>query len=429
MSARASRKPREGADPPPGSGRRSLVQVDLGTVSELLPESSWPKYEAELAKWGPKLEDLRRNLPALDIPFQIRDAELSQWRELADELRANSDVILILGCGGCLLAGRMMVEAFRPAVPSDKTQLIFVGDHLHPDRYGELLQGLEDRKTSLVMICQNHPPLELVYGYRMLANWVEGRHGTAEARRRIVLISNDDAEAVVSLAQRGEHRRLTLPERTGSQFLAMTAAALFPMACAGLDVGQFVEGARSQARSLDRQAVTEDPCYQYALARQVWLGDHQMGEQLVLEEPGLHAFGHWWRYLMAASSAALGVPAPFPAFVGMLSDNYTLGALYQNQPRLGLIEINVRASQFRVEPTLAEGERPLAEVYRDARQALSDSRGQLAPQVTLTIDRQDLFSLGALVGFFETVVAINQRLQGLAYWSDANAALYESDPG
>jgi len=429
LSARASRKPRESAEAPPGSGRRSLVTVDLGTVSELLPESSWPRLEAELARLGPKLEDLRRNLPALDISFQVRDAEVAQWRELADELRANSDVILLLGAGGCLLAARFMVEAFQPALPNDRTRLVFVGDHLHPDRYAELIASLQEQnlKVSLVMLCQNHPPLELVHGYRILANWIEGRHGLPEARRRIVLISNDEAEAVVSLAQRGEHRRLVLPDRTGSQFLAMTAAGLFPMACAGLDIGQFVEGARSQARSLDRQAVADDPCYQYALARQVWLGDHQMGEQLVVEEPGLHSFGHWWRYVMAASSAALGVPAPFPAFVGMLRDNYTLGSLYQNQPRLGLIEINVRTNQFRSEPPQAEGDRPLAEVYREARQALSDSRGQLVPQVTLTIDRQDLFSLGALVGFFETVAAINQRLHGLAAWNDGNAALYESD--
>lgn len=430
MSARASRKP-PGTEAQPGSGRRSLVTVELGTVSELLPESSWPRLEAELVKLGPKLEDLRRNVPALDLPFQVRDADLALWRELADELRANSDVILLLGAGGCLLAARLMVEAFQPALPSDKTRLVFVGDHLHPDRYAELINSLEAQslKVSLVMTCQNHPPLELVYGYRILANWIEGRHGTAEARRRIVLISNDESEAVVSLAQRGEHRRLVLPERTGSQFLAMTAAGLFPMACAGLDIGQFVEGARSQARSLDRQGVADDPCYQYALARQVWLGDHQMGEQLVVEEPGLHAFGHWWRYVMSSSSAALGVAAPFPVFVGMLRDNYTLGSLYQNQPRLAFVEINVRTNQYRSEPPQAEGERPLAEISREARQALSDSRGQLVPQVTVTIDRQDLFSLGALVGFFETVAALNQRLHGLPPWSDANAALYDSDGG
>ena len=255
----------------PRGERRSLVTFDLGPGEDQL--ESLVQAEAEACA-GALERLLGKRAPAwLQLPLALRDADLAELRDLAEELRANSDVLLVLGTPGLELSARGLVQALQPALPDQRPHLEFLGrDWAGAGRVSELLGWLGERRVSLAVLAGDGPSPLSAACFRVLRGHILRRHGPAETTRRIVVAATGGDDPLVGNARDLGLRVLESPVKLPEAYGALAPPGLLPCALSGLDPTHLVEGARSQARSMEGSPPATLPGVRYALARRILAG-------------------------------------------------------------------------------------------------------------------------------------------------------------
>lgn len=320
--------------------RRSLVTIDLGSGGPELEA----RVTAEAVACAPAVERLfgkRAPAPWFALPFATRDTELDEIRDVAAELRANSDVVLILASEGTESSARAVIEALGPALAEGGPRVEFVlARWAAPHRLAELLAWLGDRRISLVVLGDHRLGPWAAACLRVLQAHVLHRHGEAETRRRIVVAATQDDGALGGYADQAGVRLLAPPTAVPSRYSTLTPAGLLPAALGGVDPLRLVEGARSQARSMEGAEPTSLAAVQYALARLLLAEEGRSVEWLAVPDPTLGAVAEEWERLLAVAPAGLRrAPAPRalrlpegPALRQPASDSAFATALYFPMP-------------------------------------------------------------------------------------------------
>ena len=247
--------------------RRSLVTFEFDPSDEDLPG----QVQSEASSLGSDLERLigrHPSAPWFSLPFAMREGDLARLQEVALELRANSDVILVLGSPGLESAAHSVIRVLGPVLPEGGPRIEFIGrDWSGTMRLTRLLEWLGERRISLVgLISERFSPLDSAC-LRILHGHVERRHGPAETARRVVLAGSGTQAPLSRRARDAGLRVLEHPLPLPEPYAALTPAGLLPAALAGVDPTGVLEGARSQARSMEEQDPASLPAVQYALAR------------------------------------------------------------------------------------------------------------------------------------------------------------------
>jgi len=247
--------------------RRSLVTLEFDPSDEDLPG----QVHDQALNLGPQIERLigrRPSAPWYSLPFSMREGDLARLQDVALELRANSDVILVLGSPGLEAAAHSVIRVLGPVLPEVGPQIEFVGRNWSGTaRLTRLLEWLGERRVSLVgLVSEQFSPLDSAC-LRILHGHVGRRHGPAETARRVVLAGSGTQAALSRRARDLGLRVIEHPLPLPEPYAALTPAGLLPAALAGVDPTGMLEGARSQARSMEEQEPASLPTVQYALAR------------------------------------------------------------------------------------------------------------------------------------------------------------------
>jgi len=247
--------------------RRSLVTLNLEAGGGELQA----RVQAGISACAGTVERLlgsKSPAPWFQLPFSLRDAEVQRLQDLAVELRANSDVVLILGSPGLESGARALVQTLGPARIESGPILEFIHrDWCSARRLPELLRWLGDRRVSLAVLAGDRPEPLTAARLRVLHQHVQHRHGPAEAARRIVVAGSGGDGFLCRGARERGLRVLDYPLPVPEPYSAMTPAGLLPAALAGVEPGRLVEGARWMGRSLEGQAPASLSCAGYAMAR------------------------------------------------------------------------------------------------------------------------------------------------------------------
>ncbi len=265
--------------------RRSLVTLDLEPGGGEL-QARVKDGIAACAGTVERLLGKRAPAPWFHLPSSLRDGEISSLKELALELQANSDVILVLGSAGLESGARTLIRTLGPARPQIGPHLEFVHhDWCSARRLPELLRWLGDRRVSLAVLAGDRLEPVAAACLRILHGHILHRHGPAEASRRIVLAgSGGDGPLCRGARERGL-RVMDYPLPVPEPYSALTPAGLLPAALGGVDPSRLVEGARSLARSMEGQPPAAVPCVQYAMARILLAEEGRTVEFLGAEGP------------------------------------------------------------------------------------------------------------------------------------------------
>jgi len=106
---------------------------------------------------------------------------------------------------------------------------------------------------------------------------------------------------------------------------------LLPMAVAGIDVAEVMQGAWEGRENYGLRSY-ENPVWLYAAVRNLLYRGGKAIELFESFEPGFGAFGLWWQQLFAASEGKDG-KGIFPVAAELTADLHTLGQLIQDGQR------------------------------------------------------------------------------------------------
>ncbi len=357
----------------------------------------------------------------LSLPDDIVN-QLEQIEQIAENLRAISDTTVVVGIGGSYLGSKALIEAlshaFAPYMKQRKHEVIFAGQNLCEDYSADLLELLESRDYSIVVISKSGTTTEPAIAFRILKNHLERKVGKAVAADRIVAITDSSKGALRSLAEMNGYETFVIPDNTGGRYSVLTPAGLLPAAINGLDIRSLVKGAKSmEAITRNNKDASTNPALLYAAARNLILQTGRSIEILAGFTPRLHYFAEWWKQLYGESEGKEN-KGIFPASVDFTTDLHSLGQYIQDGQRI-LFEtiLSVKNTSKRMmipkekndedQLNYLAGKR-LSEVNRNAEAGtiLAHCDGNV-PVIVINIPELNEYYLGQMIYFFELACAVS----------------------
>ena len=404
-----------------------MIKLDVKNVFGFIPESEIMKLQTEAVNQLEKLKNGNGKgndfLGWLNLPSSISEEELNRIEKCAERLKNRSEILIVIGIGGSYLGAKAVNDALSGSFEmlKDKRQsplMIFAGHHISEDYMHELTETLDRYSYSIVVISKSGTTTEPAIAFRILKEHLVRKVGAEEAVTRIVAITDKSKGALRKLAEQEGYDTFVIPDDVGGRFSVLTPVGLIPLAAAGFDIRQLVNGATEMEKiCLKNTTLTENPAALYAAARNALYRKGKKIEILVNYHSKLHYFSEWWKQLYGESEGKEG-KGIFPAAVDNSSDLHSMGQYIQEGERI-LFEtvISVAEADYsRRIPTDArdlDGLNFIAGKNIDEVNKMAELGTTLAhidggvPNIRIEIPRLNARYLGQLIYFFELACGIS----------------------
>ena len=280
----------------------------------------------------------------LNLPVREPTEEIRRIQAAAVKIRGESDVCVVVGIGGSYLGPRAAIELLQGpnhniGKAKGDPQIYFAGNGLSTRHWNELMRLLEGKDFSVIVISKSGTTTEPAIAFRGLRWMLERKYGTDGANSRIYAITDPWKGALRQMADEQGWETFTIPPSAGGRFSVLTPVGLLPMAVAGIDIMEMLNGAMDAKESYDLRSF-ENPVWQYAAVRNLLYRNGKTTEIFESFEPGFRMFGGWWQQLFGESEGKDG-KGIFPATAELTADLHSLGQMIQEGER-NIFETMVR---------------------------------------------------------------------------------------
>lgn len=357
----------------------------------------------------------------LTLPDDIK-GQLDRIEKAAGHLRSVSDTTVVIGIGGSYLGARAVIEAlshsFSPYLKKKKHEVIFAGQNICEDYLSELIELLDERNYSIVVISKSGTTTEPAIAFRVLKKHLESKIGKQKAAERIIAITDEKRGALRSLANSNGYETFIIPDNVGGRYSVLTPVGLLPIALCGIDIRSMVSGAREmELATKNNHDVTTNPVLLYAAARNLLLQGGKAIEIMVGFTPKLHFMSEWWKQLYGESEGKDG-KGIYPASVDMTTDLHSLGQYIQDGQRI-LFEtiISVKSPSRNLTIPMEKDDsdqlnyiagKRLSEVNKNAENGtiLAHNDGNV-PVIKIEVPVIDAYYIGQMIYFFELACGVS----------------------
>lgn len=399
------------------------LSIDLQHVYPFFPKAAIDALEDKannaknllLSKKGPGNEFLGW----VSLPEENTSEHLDKIQQTAFRLQKQSDAVVVVGIGGSYLGARAVIDALSPYFPKESTypEMLYAGHHLSQEYLKELLDYLQDKSFSVIVISKSGTTTEPALAFRFLKKALEAKYTTQQVKERIVAITDKSKGALRQLAEEQGYETFIIPDNVGGRYSVLTPVGLLPIAVAGHNIHDLNNGALEMNKLLRQTEAAENPALQYAIVRNLLYRNGKAIELLINYTPKLATIAEWWKQLFGESEgkAHKGI---FPASASFSTDLHSLGQLVQEGVR-NIFETLIHIEQPQYELTLPGDkqnldnlnylqEKPVDFVNKQAEKAttLAHVEGRV-PNIILKIDNLCEHSLGELLFFFEFSCAVS----------------------
>ena len=355
------------------------------------------------------------------LPSEMTKDFIQDIKAQAELLRKKSEIFVVVGIGGSYLGARAVIEAishqFGAFIKNSDTQIVYAGHNMSEEYMVELLELLDQKDYSMAVISKSGTTTEPAVAFRILKNHLENKYGKEEARTRIVAITDKAKGALKTLANEEGYKTYIVPDNVGGRYSVLTPVGLLPIAVAGIDIEELVNGALAMETYCKENQNSDNVVAQYAIARQALYHDGKTNEILVSYEPRLHYIAEWWKQLYGESEGKEG-KGIFPASDTFTTDLHSMGQYIQEGLR-NLFEtvISVEKPTKEIRIPLADNDldqlnyiagKRLSEVNHTAETAtiLAHVDGGV-PNIIIQIPEISAWTIGELIYFFEMGCALS----------------------
>ena len=392
--------------------------------------------EEELAPYLARAAEARRQLAEGDcpgreflgwqhLPETIDPAEVERILAAAEQIRRESDALIVVGIGGSYLGAHAAIEFLQGPLhrlEPGAFQVFFAGCDLCGGQLEELIRLCETKRVSLNVISKSGTTTEPAMAFRVLRQWMEKRYGAEEAARRIWCTTDREKGVLRQMARREGYGSFVVPGDIGGRYSVLSAVGLLPMAAAGIDIRRVLAGAAAACRELE-DAGPHNPACRYAAIRNLLYGRGRKVELFASYEPRFAVMGEWLKQLFGESEGKEG-RGIFPASATFSTDLHSLGQYLQEGTRQvfetvfwferGAGELTVPRDEEDLDGLGFLAGRTFRQVAWQALQGtmLSHTEGG-TPNLLFTLPDMGEESLGSLIYFLELACAVSGLVLGV----------------
>ena len=211
----------------------------------------------------------------LDLPVEYSKEEVSKIQKAALKIQNQSQILLAIGIGGSYLGARAAIEMLKKYFNNKGVEVIFVGNQISSTYVAELLEYLEGKDFSINVISKSGTTTEPAIAFRIFKEYMEKRYGKEEAKNRIYATTDKAKGALKTLSDTEGYETFIVPDDVGGRFSVLTPVGLVPIAAAGIDINEMLQGATAAYHDYKEEDVEKNDALQYALIRNLLYRDRK----------------------------------------------------------------------------------------------------------------------------------------------------------
>lgn len=378
----------------------------------------------------------------IDLPVDYDKEEFSRIEKAAEEIKKDSDVLIVIGIGGSYLGARAAIEflrhGFYNSLPKEKRgtpEIYYVGNSISSTYLQGVIDVIGDRDFSVNVISKSGTTTEPAIAFRIFKKMLEDKYGQEEAAKRIYATTDKARGALKDLATKEGYESFVVPDDVGGRFSVLTAVGLLPIAVSGADIKALMDGAASGRELALNEKFEDNEAMKYAAIRNILLRKGKSVEVLANYEPALHYIGEWWKQLYGESEGK-DQKGIFPAAVDFTTDLHSMGQFIQDGARI-MFETVMNVEEARETITIEkeagdlDGLNYLAGktmdfVNKSAMNGtiLAHTDGSV-PNLMIKIPKMDEFHLGQLFYFFEFACGVSGYILGVNPFNQPGVESYK----
>ncbi len=426
----------------------NYISFDVSKAVQFLAAGTVSGYEPQVKAAQQALE--QGTCPGNDflgwlhLPSSITADFLKEIQDCANTLRENCEAVVVAGIGGSYLGARAVIEALSNSfawLVNDKANptILFAGNNIGEDYLTELTNYLKGKKFGVINISKSGTTTETALTFRLLKKQCEEQMGKEAAKKVIVAVTDATKGAARAAADKEGYKTFVIPDNVGGRFSVLTPVGLLPIACAGFDIAQLVNGAVEMEKACGIDApYAENPAAQYAAVRNgLYAQAGKKIEIMVNYQPKLHFISEWWKQLFGESEGKDG-KGIFPASCDFTTDLHSMGQWIQEGERT-IYETVISVEQpdstllFPNDEENLDGLNFLAGKRVDEVNKMAELGTRLAhvdggvPNIRISVPALNEYYIGQLIYFFEIACGISGNVLGVNPFNQPGVEAYKKN--
>lgn len=374
----------------------------------------------------------------VSLPHHLDPSEFAHIKAAAEQIRTQSDALVVVGIGGSYLGARAVLELLRSPnynlMERNAPQIFFTGNTLSSDAWNDLRLLLQNKEVSINVISKSGTTIETSAAFLLLRDFLAEKYSTEELRRRIFVTTDPEQGILKKLAETEGYETFRIPRNIGGRYSVLTAVGLLPIAVSGIDIDALLEGANLMRQELTKPG-EHNPAWQYAAARNCLYAQGKQVELLVSHDPYFRSFGEWWKQLFGESEGKNGCGL-FPATAEFSADLHSMGQYIQDGQRI-LLETVIQFDNSLTScplPNTPEANAGLEFLQGQDLHFVSQQafRGTLlahvdggVPNLLIHLSRRSPKDVGRLIYFFQFACGLSAYLLGVNPFDQPGVETYK----
>lgn len=320
----------------------------------------------------------------------ISSSDLEKVKALAKEIKAEADILLVIGIGGSFMGSKAIIEALKPYHEKSNPEIIYLGTDLDAKYYEETFAYLKDKDFYLNVISKSGNTLEPSLAFDLAKKLVEDKYGDL-AKGRIIITTDKENGSLRALADKQAYKSLVIPSAVGGRFSCFTTVGLLPLAVSGINVDELLNGVEGGMRMLDE-------ALDYSYRRKDLEEAGKLVESFTIYETRLSYLAEWLRQLFGETQGKEN-KGILPIYNLNTRDLHSMGQFLQEGNKI--IFETVISSREDSKLVVEKYNKNLGEINYLTSHAVARSheKGD-TPSIFIELERIDEYNLAKLMQFF-----------------------------
>ena len=376
----------------------------------------------------------------LDLPTNYDKDEFARIKAAAAKIKANSDILIVIGIGGSYLGARACIELLKSPfynnLKKDTPDIYFVGNNISPSYLNQVISICEGKDFSVNVISKSGTTTEPALAFRVFREMVEKKYGKEGAKDRIFCTTDKSKGTLKELADTEGYETFVVPDDVGGRFSVLTAVGLLPIASAGCDIDVMMTGAKKAQEDYMADFDNND-CYKYAALRNILYRKGKSVELLVSYDPSFTMMAEWYKQLFGESEGKDN-KGLFPSAVTFSTDLHSMGQFIQDGSRVmfeTVMDIKKPQQDFFLNNDAENLDglnfltnQNMSVVNKKAQEGtiIAHTEGGV-PNIVIELEDTAEYSVGYMIYFFEKACAVSGYLLGVNPFNQPGVESYKSN--
>jgi len=414
-----------------------MIKTNFSTELCSIDYSSYESRLKEFEKWynNEKSSDSGM-LGWSDWASNVTEAEIEKILNIADKIRKNYEVLVVVGVGGSYLGARSVIEGINGLFQKAGCEIIYLGNTMSARYVSQVLDYLKEKNFAVAVISKSGKTLETSLAYRLLKALLIEKMGDKFADA-IVAVTDETSGALRDEVKKIGCESFVIPKNIGGRYSVITPVGLLPIAVAGIDIKKFLDGVRQAEKDLASFNVEKNSCYQYAVIRHELESLGKTVELFVTYDPQLRSFCEWIKQLFGESEGK-DKKGILPVSAIFTTDLHSFGQFIQDgTPCLFETVLNIQSCDSDI--ALQDDKDDFCGLNSLSGKSMNYINDIMVesvikahttggvPNIILNMDALDEYNLGYLIYFFMKACTFSCFLTGVNPFNQPGVEIYKAN--